>query len=90
MKINYQSITLTEAISMITCHRVEILKGLKVPVFIFIDEFRQLAQKCASPPEVETLENDVLSFIGLALRSADHLTVLISTLDHTPLLRAGA
>ena len=89
LRINYESITLTDAVKIITCHRVEILKQEDAPVFVFIDEFRHLAKVCADPIKADKLENDVLSSVGQALRESDRLTVLISTLDHTPMLRAG-
>lgn len=86
--VDFESLELIDAIEMITCHHVEVLKKSKVPVFVFIDEYRRLAQEClkANAPDPESA---VLSAIGESLYSSNRPTVLISTLDYAPLLREG-
>lgn len=77
---------------MISCHRVEILKKPKVPVFIFIDEIRELDKKFGGTGKNTKLspEMELLKAVAGALQSPDQPTFLISTLDHTPLLRLSA
>ena len=84
-------LSITEAIDLITCHRVEILKKPKVPVFIFIDEIRQLTKSCEDAGNTikPAPESVLLKAVANALHSRDQPTVLISTLDHTPMLRFG-
>jgi hypothetical protein len=85
------SLTITEAIGMISCHRVEILKKPKVPVFIFIDEVRQLTKTCEGKGISTKFfpEMDLLRAVARALHSPDQPTFLISTLDYAPLKREG-
>ena len=87
--IDFKSFNIVDAIEVITCHRVDILKQSKVPVFIFIDEYRCLAKRCLEKGMSDP-ESVVQSAIGAALHSLDRPTILISTLDYAPLLREGA
>ena len=84
-------LSISTAIALITCHRVEVLKKSKVPVFIFIDEIRQLTKSFEEAgggfkPAPEAV---LLKAVANVLHSSDKPTVLISTLDHTPMLRFG-
>ena len=88
-RVDFESLEFIDAIEMITCHHVEVLKKSKVPVFVFVDEYRRLAQAClkAGAPDPEFV---ILRAIGESLYSFNRPTVLISTLDYAPLLREGA
>ena len=80
------SLEICRALDMISCYRVEVLKKPKVPVILFVDEFRKLAEYCNMHYPMKHQESSVLTSIGSALHTADQHTVLVSTLDHTPLL----
>ena len=91
LKPSVSFLSISTAIALITCHRVEVLKKSKVPVFIFIDEFLQLTQSFEEagggfkPAPAAVL----LRASAGALHSPDKPTVFISTLDHTPMLQFG-
>ena len=91
-KIFNNNISPTTAVALILQHRVEVLKKLDpVPVFVFVDEFRKLFEKCSrGQGDYRGQDMDVLSSIGILLSQPEKHTVVISTLESTALIEDGS
>ena len=86
-KIFRNNISPTTAVALILQHRVEVLKKLEpVPVFVYVDEFRKLFDKCSRARG----GMDVLSSIDMFLSQPEKHTVVISTLESTALIEYGS
>ena len=76
---------------MILQHRTEVLKLEPVKVFVFVDEFRKLFEKCnRTHGDYRGQDMDVLSSIGVLISQSAKHTVVISTLDSSLLVNEGS
>jgi hypothetical protein len=80
-----------EAVQIILQHRAEVLKLGPVKVFVFVDEFRKLFDEChENQGDYHGQDMAVLKSIGILLSQPEKHTVVISTLESTPLVKDGS
>ena len=90
-RIFQNDISPVDVVKLILQHRVEVLKLAPASIFVFVDEFRKLFEKCNRPHgNYRGQDLDVLSSIGVLISQSAKHTVVISTLENTALVDDGS